>query len=512
MTNATADVLVVGAGHNALVCAGYLAKAGLEVIVLEARDVIGGNTVTEELTLPGWHHDSCSSAHVVLQSNPLIRADELGLLEHHGLEYLVTDPAVVTMTEQHGALVIPPDLDRAVAEFARFSTRDADALRRMIEDWDGGLARVHAHVSAGLPIPPGPEADRYEALRARSAWGVVHDTFEHPAVRQAMMWLAFATIQPPRRPGTGALPAAITAGRLRFGWSTPVGGSGALPAALRRQIEAAGGLVVTGAEVDEILSENGRAVAVRTVDGRRFNARRAVVTASHLAALPQLLGEATPPDVADAAAAWRPGLALFAVHLALRADVRYRTPVGAITAVAGGIGSPEGLARQVDRVFAGELERDDPWILVVSSTSVDPSRAPGGVLKFLTVAPTLLAGREWEPADADAYARRLVEIVQRYVEGLDDDDILAMSPESPATLATHNPANIGGSCHGGEFLLDDGRIIPGWTDYRTGLDGLYLTGSTSHPGGSVSGRPGRNAARVVLGDLGIDPATVMPGI
>ena len=86
------DVVVIGAGHNGLICAAYLAQAGLEVCVLEAQDVVGGNTVTEELTLPGFLHDSCSSAHVLIQSNPLIRDDELGLLSTYGLRYLSHRP------------------------------------------------------------------------------------------------------------------------------------------------------------------------------------------------------------------------------------------------------------------------------------------------------------------------------------------------------------------------------------------------------------------------------------
>src|SRR5215213_391158 len=89
------DAVVIGAGHNGLVTAGYLAAAGLEVLVLEAGSAPGGDTITEELTLPGFAHDSCSSAHVLIQNNPLVRDDELGLVSDYGLRYLTTDPAVV---------------------------------------------------------------------------------------------------------------------------------------------------------------------------------------------------------------------------------------------------------------------------------------------------------------------------------------------------------------------------------------------------------------------------------
>jgi phytoene dehydrogenase-like protein len=507
--HAVSDVVVVGGGHNALVCAAYLAEAGVSVTVLEGRDVLGGNTVTEELTLPGWQHDSCSTAHVVLQSNPLIRDDELGLIARYGLEYLVTDPAVVFPLPDGDLLTVHPDLAATAAEFARYSAADADALVAMIEQWNAGQRIAHAHMSAGLPLPDKPWSHSYDELRRRSAWDVIASTFQHPVTRQVMAWMAFATIQPPERPGTGALPAAIMAGRLAYGWATPVGGSGALPKALAAHITDHGGAVETSAWVQSFIVEGGRCVGVRTDDGREFPARRAVVAGSHLRELSGMLD--TRSHVAETAArCWRPGIPLFAVHFALRADACYRSTGGPVTSAAGGLGSPAGLLRQVAGLEAGHLETEDPWLLVMSSTAVDPGRAPGGTFKFLTAAPMLRDGKPWTEDDAMAYAQVLLGIARRHIDGIDDADILAIRPESPTSLAAHNRANIGGSCHGGEFALDDGTVIPGWLDYRTDVPGLYLTGSTSHPGGSVSGRPGRNTARTVLADLGLTPTMASP--
>jgi phytoene dehydrogenase-like protein len=503
------DVVVVGGGHNALVCAAYLAEAGLSVTVLEGREVIGGNTVTEELTLPGWHHDSCSTAHVVLQSNPLIRDDELGLVARYGLKYIVTDPAVVFPLPDGDLLTVHPKLADTAAEFARYSRADADALVTMIEQWNGGQRTAHAYLSAGLRLPDKPWSHSYEQLRCCSAWEVIASTFHHPVVRQVMAWMAFATIQPPERPGTGALPAAIMAGRLAYGWATPVGGSGALPNALAAHITDHGGTVETSAWARSFVVEGGRCVGVRTDDGRVFRAGRAVVAGSHLRELRGML-ETTSTVADDAARCWRPGIPLFAVHFALRADARYRSTSGVVTSAAGGLGSPEGLLRQVAGLPSGRLETEDPWLLMMSSTAVDPQRAPGGTFKFLTTAPMLHGGRPWSDANAMAYAQVLLGIARRHVEGIDDADILAIKPESPTSLAAHNLSNIGGSCHGGEFALDDGTVIPGWLDYRTDVPGLYLTGSTSHPGGSVSGRPGRNTARTVLDDLGLTPTMSRP--
>lgn len=504
----SSDVIVVGAGHNALVCAGYLAEAGLSVRVLEGRDVIGGNTITEELTLEGWQHDSCSSAHVVIQSNPLIARDELRLQSHYGLSYIVTDPAVIIPTTASDALVVYPDVERTVEAIARFSPSDAAALRTMMDEWSGGLRTEHAFYQAGLDSPDSPMKVAYAALRARSAAEVIETTFEHEMTRRAMTWISFATIQPPHRPGTGAIPAAIIAGRLNFGWTTPVGGSGALPQALAAHIVDHGGSMHTNAWVRSFLVEDGRCVGVTTSRGDTYRATRAVVTSSHITTVPGAL-PVPAPEIEKAAAHWQPGLSVFAVHFALRRHVQYRTEGGLVSAVAGGLGSPEGLARQVAACLDGRIDLTSPWLLMVDSTVVDPARAPGAVFKFLTIAPTLYEGRPWDDESTAHYAQRLVDVARDYVEGLEEDNIVMMRPESPTTIAQHNLFNIAGSCHGGEFLMDDGAVIPGWLEYRSDIPGLYLTGSTSHPGGSVSGRPGRNTARTVLEDLHIDPRSVM---
>jgi phytoene dehydrogenase-like protein len=117
-------------------------------------------------------------------------------------------------------------------------------------------------------------------------------------------------------------------------------------------------------------------------------------------------------------------------------------------------------------------------------------------------------GRSGEESKRE-HAEAIVDLVRSRADGLDPDDILALRAESPVDVAAHNTHNLGGSCHGGEFLTPAGQVIPGWPSYATSVPGLYLTGATTHPGGSVSGRPGRNAARTVLTDLGLDPATVM---
>jgi phytoene dehydrogenase-like protein len=504
----SADVVVVGAGHNSLVAAAYLAAAGLEVLVLEAADTVGGNTRTEELTLPGYAHDSCSSAHVLVQGNPLIRDDELGLLADHGLRYLATNPAVVMPQADGDVLVMRPDLTATAAELARWSAADARAFEEMVATWRGGLAAAHGRWSSAVPQPDDDTTRAYLTLRRRSAWEVVNETFAHPVVRSFVLWLAMATIQDPRRPGTGFLPSSLAVGRLDFGWTTPVGGSQALPDALVASIRANGGRVVCSAAATRIETDGERVTGVVVGDGTRVGVGRALVAGGHLARVAdQVAGRQPTADLRAAQEAWRPGLSVLAVHAALRGDLAFGAD--GIASAAAGLGSAAGVGRHLDRCAAGEVDVEDPWLLVVNQTVVDPGRAPaGGTFKILTMAPWARSdGRAWADAK-DEVGAALVDLVRRRCTGLAEDDVLAMRTESPVDVAAHNPQNLGGSCHGGEFVLD-GTVTAGWPRYDSDLPGLFLTGSTTHPGGSVSGRPGRNAARVVLTALGLDPLRVM---
>jgi phytoene dehydrogenase-like protein len=455
MSGRTADVVVIGAGHNSLIGAAYLAAAGLDVVVLEEQPHVGGNTVTEDLTLPGFRHDSCSSAHVLIQTNPMVKDDELGL-SALGLRYVHTDPAVVLPLPDGDALVMSRDREKVIAE-----------------------------------------------------------RFAHQRSRDLLMWLSFATITDLRNPGTGILPFSITAGRAQFGWATPLGGSGALPDALVASITSHGGRVLTGRPVEKVLVEHGRATAVVTGDGERWQALRAVLSSAHITQLASMLeGVEVPADLQRAATTWRVGLTLFAVHLATDGSLAYDTANGPLASVAGGIGSAQGLVAQLDAFARGETYAVDPWVLVVCSTIVDPDRAPNGkgVVKLLTFAPRhLAAGGDWEE-ERDRYAAQVVERTAHLVPGLGASHVLAVCGEAPTDLEARNRHNVGGSCHGGEFVTAQGDVLVGWPTYRLPVDGLYQTGATAHPGGSVSGRAGRNAARVLLTDLGIDPATVMgPG-
>ena len=500
-----ADVVVAGAGHNSLVTAAYLAKAGFEVVVLEARPVVGGNTATEELTLPGFLHDSCSTAHNLIQASPAIR--ELGL-EGYGLEYVRPDPVVHLPFPDGTSLTQWRDLERTCDELAKFSARDADAYRRLIADYDAAKTAFGAYRNNPVGRAPRPEEaldGRWRRRLAMSAWDVIRLEFEDWHTRAFMLWMAMMTVQPGDRPGTGLLAYSLVYGRQQQSWTLPKGGSAALPLALARLIEEHGGALLTGKRVSGLVLEGERCVGVETEDGGTFRARRAVVSTVHVKHLVEMApAELWGDDFVGAVEAWRPGIALFPAHYATTAAPAYPVDGGELVPVASGTApSVDRLLRVGSDAARGLLGDDDPMLLVVCATVADPSRAPESrhVLKVLGFQPYELAGgaERWDELKEEVAARNL-EQLRRFAPNLTDETILAQVVKSPLDLERMNAHNWHGTCHGGDLSPAQSgalRFAP-----RTPIAGLFQTGATTHPGGSVSAAPGRNTAMVVLDELG----------
>jgi phytoene dehydrogenase-like protein len=518
----TFDVVVAGAGHNSLVTAAYLAKAGLSVLVLEAEPQIGGNTASEELTLPGFWHDTCSTAHNLIQTSPILRDDELGLSEH-GLEYLHPDPVVHLPFPDGTSLTMWRDLDATAAEFARFSERDSQAYRRLIADYraiapDVGKVRntpvgFGESTSAALARQPG--GSRWLRRNAMSAWEVIACEFEHPVTRAFLLWMSFMTMQPPERPGTGLLAYSLVYGRQVHSWTLPRGGSAALPSALGAVIEAHGGVIVTGARVTSLVVEHGRCTGVETEAGDRYLAREAVLSTIHIKHLIEMAPAAAwGEDFSYGVATWQPGISMFVSHYATTEPPRYATDPaavgpGVISSVAAGTPqSAERMLRLATDFRARRVSTTDPVLLILCPTVADPSRAPEGrhTLKVVGFQPYELAAgaAQWDEIKAEVSAANLAEL-RRYAPNLTDAAILASAVKSPLDLERMNAHNWHGSCHGGDAgpaQSGELRPVPGWAAHRMPIPGLYQTGATTYPGGSVSGAPGRNAAQVLLADLG----------
>ncbi len=520
----TADVVVAGAGHNSLITAAYLAKAGYECLVLDARPIPGGGAATEEMLLPGYKIDSCSTGHTIIQVNPLLTRDELGLKADYGLEYIDPDPVGHVAFPDGRHLTMWLDLDRTCEEIARYSRADADAYRRMIADYDEVKGVFGAARFSPVGFGPSLEERLLDHPKGRiwlrrnmlSAWEIIRREFESRHVRAFMCWMAFQTLVPVDAPGSGPLAYSLIFGRQRRGWTIPRGGSGALTEALTRFVEDRGGTVLCDRRVTGLVLEDGRCAGVETEDGERYLARSAVVSTIHVKHLVEMApSEAWGEDFLYGVDTYDIGMPGMAVYFAATEPPVFDSPDGPRSAVSAGTAAwPEDVIRCGRDIRDGRPVEGVPWLLVATPTLVDPSRAPEG---HHTV--KLLSPQAWEaPGGWDGYkqevAARQLAHVRRFLSNFDDEAIVASFVKSPADIERSNAHMIHGTFHGGDRSLPFSgahRPVPGFADHRMPIPGLYQTGGTTHPGGSITGVPGRNAATVLLSDLGHDPEEVMAG-
>jgi phytoene dehydrogenase-like protein len=507
----TADVVVAGAGHNSLVTAAYLAVSGREVLVLDSRAIPGGGAATEELLGPGYRIDSCSTGHTLIQTNPLLTHDELGLRERYGLEYLEPDPFAHVAFPDGRQLTAWMDLERTVEEISRFSKADTEAYRRMLAEYD----EVKHVLAAGTfnPVGFGPSVEQllrehprgnvWLRRRAMSAWDVIRHEFESPHVQGFLLWQAYQTLVPIESPGSGPLAYSIVFGRQRRSWTIPRGGSGRLADALVDCIVEHGGTVLCGKRVTRLVVENGRCAGVETEDGDRFLAREAVVSTIHVKHLIEMApAELWPDDFRYGVETFDVGVPAMGVYLATTAAPVFETPDGPRTAVSAGLAGFPQDALDYGRALAdGRYVEDPAWILVATPTLEDPSRAPEGRHTVKLLSAQSYGFEERKEAQAD----RQLERLRAVAPGFTDDLILARLVKAPEDIERLNEHMIHGTFHGGNRTLPQSgplRPAPGWAQHRMPIPGLYQTGGTTHPGGSITGAPGRNAAIVLLQDLG----------
>ena len=511
------DIVFAGAGHNNLLTAAYAARAGHRVLVLEGAARIGGDTTSEELTLPGFIHDPCATAHNLIQSNPLMRYNELEL-DRYGLQYLFPDP-VFTMPFLDGTCITMwRDVDRTCAELARLSPTDADAYRQLLADWDL-MSPVVNEERANAPRPPNqveararasPLGAEMLAIRRATALDVIKARFKEEHVRAFFAWIAFMTLQPLDEPETGLLAFSLVAGRQRFSWILPEGGSIRLPLALAAIIEEHGGSILTSKPVTRIALEGERATAVETADGSVYEAGEAIVSSIHIKHLPGIVGEEhLPADYLVGVTRWKPNLTMFVSHYALSEAPRFNAGRDSRASVTlGALESLDAYGTMLDAFRAGRIDIERPVFLALTPSLIDPARAPSGqhTFKVISFLPYELAeGPEhWDHIKKDV-SNELFDRLSRLSPNLSRRIVLGEHIESPLDLERRNAANWRGSCHGGANSPDQSgyfRPVEGWSSYRTPIAGLYQNGACTHPGGSVSGLPGRNCAEVLLRDLG----------
>jgi phytoene dehydrogenase-like protein len=517
MSTAQFDIVVAGGGHNSLITAAYLAKAGYSCLVLEARPVIGGNTMTEELTLPGFLHDTCSTSHAIFMESPIWRNQELPLAEY-GLEYIRTDPASHVVFADGSWLTQWLDIDRTCEEISRFSPKDAASYRQMITEWRN-IAPIFNklrytpagwNTAAADELSAHPQGAIWMRRQALSAWDIIDASFQDEHIKAWMLWFAEGTLQPAERPGTGLLAYSFVAGRQRNGWAIPKGGSGTLPRALGRIIEEHGGTILTGKIVSRLILEGGRCVGVETESGEEFRVRHAVVSTIHVKHLIDMAPpEAWGPAFLYGIETYQAGRSMFVAHYATTEAPTFPVGNANVQSVALGVAqTAERQLRAAEDFRHGVAGSHDPVLLVLTPSVADSSRVPQGrhLVKVAGFHPyALREGPErWDQIKEQVAADHL-EHLRRYAPNLTPDKILAADIRSPLDLERYNRHNWHGSCHGGDLSPAQSetlRPVPGFAQHRMPIPGLYQTGATTHAGGSVTGAPGRNAAMVLLHDLG----------
>jgi phytoene dehydrogenase-like protein len=521
------DAIVIGAGHNGLVTAAYLARAGQRVLVLEARDRVGGACATEE-TWPGFRVST--AAYVVSLFRPeIVRDLDLG---RHGYALLPRNPSSFTPFPDGRSLLMGPDAALNRREISRFSPRDAERLPA----YEAMLERIADVIEPTLLMTPpdpfsrrpadlwrlgrlglrflrlGADGPRAIEVLTGAARTVLDRWFESDELKATLATDAIiGAMASPSMAGTAYVLFHHVMGECngaRGVWGYVRGGMGSLSEALASAARERGVEVRTGTRVARVLLRQGRAAGVVLQDGRELPARRIVSNADATVTLLGLVGPAAlPPAVAEAVRGIDTSSASLKINLALSALPDFSALPGAAPGPQhrGTIHlcpSLDYMERAFDDARAGRPSRE-PILEATIPSVVDPSVAPPGhhlMSMFVQYAPYRLSEGHWD-ALKEPFADRCVELMDRYAPGF-KRSVVAREVLSPLDLERRFGLTGGNIFQGAMPLwqLFFMRPIPGYADYRTPVPGLYLCGAATHPGGGVMGACGYNAAREILRD------------
>ncbi|MDP2325593.1 MAG: NAD(P)/FAD-dependent oxidoreductase [Gammaproteobacteria bacterium] len=517
------DALIIGAGHNGLTCACYLAKAGLKVAMFESRAVVGGAAVTEEFH-PGFRNSTAS--YTVSLLNPTVIRD-LRLAEH-GLRILERPVQNYVVLPDGDGMCAGPGLARTMSEVARYSARDAARLPdyyamldRAVELLRGTLLKtpptdlhrfrdMWSAVSFGRDFRALPLTTQREihAIFTRSAGEMLDNWFESDPIKSLFGFDAVVgNYASPYTPGSGYVLLHHAFGEVngKSGvWGHAVGGMGAITQAMAREAERLGVHIELEAPVKRVITGNGRATGLELADGRVFEASRVVANIGpKLLFLKLVERDALPADFLAHMEGFRCGSAVFRMNVALSELPRFgNRPAGDHLASGIIIGPSLGY---MDRAFADArlagMSRE-PVIEMLIPSLLDDSLAPPGAhvasLFCQHFDYNLPDGRSWHDARDEA-ADLIIDTVTRHAPNFraSVQGRLALSPLD----LEERFGLVGGDIFHGALGLDQlwaARPALGYGDYRTPVKGLYLCGSGAHPGGGVTGAPGHNAAREIL--------------
>ena len=530
------DAIVIGAGHNGLVCAAYLLNAGYSVLLLEKRPVPGGAATTEEAIpeeAPGFKFNLCAIDHEFIFLGPII--EELQL-QKYGLEYLSCDPHTFCPHPDGKYFLAHRSLEKTRNAIARYSKRDADKYVEFIGYWSKLMSAIapffNAPPQSVLGIAKGYKKDNIlDALAIAGSKDkalnfirtmitapedLLNEYFDTELVKAPLARLAAEIGAPPSQKG-------ITAGLMMLamrhhpGMARPKGGTGALTQALVKLVKAKGGKILTEQMVKEVIVEDNRAVGVKVQGGAEYRANRAVISNIDVRRLfLQLVDENdVNPDLREKVdrRLTNNNETILKIDCALSEAPRFtayeRDDTDNLIGTVLIADSTAHVEQAHSLATMGQIPDTNPSMYLDIPSVLDPTLAPEGkhTLWIEFFAPYQIAGKEgtglhgtgWTDELKNRVADNVMNKLADYAPNI-KDSVIARRVESPAELGERLGSYKGNYYHL-DMTLDQMiflRPLPEIANYTTPIKNLYLTGAGTHPGGSISGMPGRNCARVFL--------------
>ncbi len=518
------DGVVIGAGHNGMICGGYLGKSGQKVLVVEKNMEVGGGLDShEDRNYPGFWHNIHSVFHRGVVTLPWYRDLDLEIM---GIHYYRPDPGVVHHFLDKTYLAWFADVDRTVATIQQFSKKDAVTFKDIWNRWQPVVKNIIFPETYSPPLPMDEKRPLLEKLPEGREYLKYFDTtpeefilnhFEHPRVQAFIGFLGVMRGYELDGQRTGYLiPAMIAWGvnpQLCRGTSHALGDN------LAHMLSHNGIDYIEAVGVERILVQEGRATGVVLEDGTVVRAHRFVASnVNPVETFIKLVGrENLTPDFAEKAENFRfsKTTPIFAVNLALNERPKYLTEeehpevAGSFMHIVG-LDSYEDLKNLFEDCRTGQLPRK-PFMNGATPSFHDPTQAPPGkATAFMwQLAPYNLQGNplNWDRVRREWFERQLA-VWREYAPNLTEENILSKDSMTPLDTERHDKNMYYGDWMIGEYTgaqALENRPFPGWSQYRTPIKGLYLCGSSCHPGGNITGAPGYNAAKIIGEDLGIDP-------
>ncbi|MFN3819203.1 phytoene desaturase family protein [Blastomonas sp.] len=522
-STATPDAIIIGGGHNGLTCAFYLARAGMKVRILEARAIIGGAAVTQEFH-PGFRNSVASYTVSLLQ--PKVITD-MGLVARG---YRVIERPVSNFLPLPGGdhLLLGGGLERTQAEFARFSQADAEALPHYYAMLDrvadvlrdlalrpppnigGGVAGLVEALTTGRLLARLPREVQRDMLDlfTKSAREFLAPWFKSDPVQAAFGFDAVVgNYASPDTPGSAYVLLHHVFGEVngnKGSWGHVIGGMGSITRMMAQACAEQGVEISLNAPVDQVLVENGRATGVRLASGEELRAARIIANVGPKLLYGQMVPrDALPQDFARRIDGYVCGSGSFRMNVALDRLPDFSALPGDGEHLRAGIVIAPSL-NYMDRAFNDAKAHGwsrEPIVEMLIPSIVDDSLAPPGQHVASLFCQQFDPALEWTPEQEAAAADTIIDTVEAHAPGF-RASILGRQVLSPRGLE-RTFGLIGGDIFHGRMSLDQlwaARPVLGHADYRGPLQGLYMCGSGTHPGGGVTGAPGHNAARVVLSD------------